>query len=141
MSRETKRTCTHFLVMVMILLMVIAPMTTGSAESAGAFDPRSITEGVTLTIAVKENIRVEDYNSNDMKKEIEDALGVTIDFMVLPSQDYETKLNLMIAGGDKLPDMIFSPAADSVDAWVQEGVLLPLNEYYEDENMAGNIQE
>ncbi|MBQ8233931.1 MAG: hypothetical protein IJZ34_18705, partial [Lachnospiraceae bacterium] len=31
------------------------------SSDSGEFDPRSITEGVTLTIAITENARVEDY--------------------------------------------------------------------------------
>lgn len=137
-----KRTHSRNFITLTIVFVTILSMVCGCAltASAEAFDPKSITDGVSLTIAVKENIRVEDYNTNDMKKQIEDALGVSLEFMVLPSADYETKLNLMIAGGDVLPDIIFSPASDKVDSWVQEGVLLPLNEYYDDANMSANIR-
>jgi len=104
-----------------------------------AEDIDSITEGVTLTIAVRENIRVENFNTNDMTRQIEDALGVNLDFMVLPSADFETRINLMIAGGDTLPDMIFGPTRDSVNFWAQEEVLLPLNRFYAEPAMSYNI--
>jgi len=112
--------------------------TQSGTETTETPDTSSI-EGATISIAVRENIRVEDFNTNLMKLEIEDALGVSLDFMVLPSADYETKINLMVAGGETLPDMIFSPARDNVNFWAQEGVLLPLNRFYDDHSMSYNI--
>ena len=113
---------------------------TSSEVSAESSTSGIETEDVKLTISVRENIRVENYNTNDMKKQIEDALGVSLEFMVLPSEDYETKINLMVVGGEELPDMIFSPTRDSVNFWAQEGALLPLNDYYNDPEMAKNIK-
>lgn len=120
----------------------------GSGDSAsfdtgvstqGEFDPKTITEGQTVTICVPENIKVEDYNTNSMAKLIEDALGVDLEFTVLPAADYADKLNVMVTGGDTLTDIIFNPK--NVEVWAQEGAIIPLNAYYEDPNMSANIQE
>ena len=112
-----------------------APVSSGD----GAFDPRSITEGVKITICAPENIKVEDYNTNLMTLAIEEALGVDLEFTVLPSADYGNKLNVMVTGGDTLPDIITKPS--NIEAWGQEGAILALNKYYEDPNMSANIQD
>ncbi len=110
-----------------------------AVSQSGAFDPKTITEGKTITICVPENIKVEDYNTNSMTKQIEDALGVDLEFTVLPTADYGDKLNVMITGGDDLPDLIFNP--QNIDVWAQEGAIIPLNSYYENPDLSANIGE
>lgn len=100
------------------------------------FDPRSICEGVTLTIAVPEKVRVADYETNLMTVEAEEALGLNIEFMVIPSTDYSTKINLMINSGEKLPDIILGP---EVVAWSEAGAIIPVDEYYENPDYCPNI--
>lgn len=119
------------------------PSSSESPVSSGdsAFDPKSITEGVKLTVCAPENIKIEDYNTNLMTLAIEDALGVDLEFTVLPSADYGNKLNVMVTGGDTLPDIIFKPNQSSVTIWGQEGAIIPLNKYYEDPNMSPNIHQ
>lgn len=111
---------------------------TSSASESDVFDARSITEGVKLTICVADNIKVEDFNTNEMTLAVEEALGVDLEFIVLPSADYENKLNVMLTGGDELPDIIFN--APDIDRWGQEGAFIPLNKYYEDPNFSENIR-
>ncbi len=105
---------------------------TGTEE----FDPRSVCEGVKLTIAMPDNVRVEDYETNLMTVEAEEALGLDIEFMVIPSADYSTKLNLMINSGETLPDIMVGP---NVLAWSSDGVIIPLDEYYEKPELCPNI--
>ena len=63
--------------------------TVGSSEEASKedFDPKSIAEGVTITIAIPENVKVENHETNDMTLMIEEALGVNLEFEVYPSAD------------------------------------------------------
>lgn len=109
------------------------------SAAQGEFDPKTITEGKTVTICVPENIKVEDYNTNSMAKLIEDALGVDLEFTVLPAADYDDKLNVMVTGGDTLTDILFNPR--NVEVWAQEGAIIPLNAYYENPDMSANIRE
>ena len=111
------------------------------SSDSGEFDPRSITEGVTLTIAITENARVEDYNTNETTLAIEEALGVNLEFITYPAADFFEKINVMIMSGDELPDMIFKGGSSSTDwsSWIAEGALLPLTDYYSDPNLASNI--
>ena len=108
------------------------------ASTEEAFDPRSITEGVKLTIAVDEDAKVKDFNTNQQTLLIEEALGVDLEFMVLPSADYASKLNVMVMGGEKLPDIIFDPKG--WEDWIEEDVLVELSEYYDNPDYSANIR-
>ena len=110
-------------------------------NTTGEFDPKSITEGVTLTVAMPESTRVADFNTNSTTLAVEEALGVNLEFITFPAADYEQKINVMVMGGDKLPDIIFVGNSTKADwsGWVAEEVLLPLDEYYADPNMSANI--
>ena len=103
----------------------------------GKFDARSVTEGVKLTIGIPSNAKVVDYETNNMTVMIEEELGVDLEFMVLPSADYGSKLSVMVLSGEELPDILFD--ANQYLNWIDEGVLVDLTEFYENEDVSANI--
>lgn len=113
-----------------------------SATESGEFDPRSITEGVTLKVAVPMAITVEDWETNEVTLAIEEALGVDLTFEVYGSADYTEKLNVMVNGGDELPDIIMGfigsgqNISSSVTEWKNAGALTDLTEYFENPEYA-----
>ena len=115
------------------------------ASADEEFDPRSITEGVTLTIAVADQVRVSDWNTNATTLLVEEALGVDLVFEAYASSDYMNKLTVMVNGGDELPDIIFATSSgfssSVVTDWGDNGAIIPLNEYYENPDYAKNINE
>ncbi|MBQ8815398.1 MAG: extracellular solute-binding protein [Lachnospiraceae bacterium] len=117
---------------------------TEAPTEAATFDPREICEGVTITIAVPEDVEVPDWENNLTTLAIEEALGVNLEFQVFAAADYLDKLNVMVNGGDELPDIIFRGDGNSLDSsyqnWAAEEVLVPLNKYYEDENYSANFR-
>lgn len=112
----------------------------GKVSASGEFDARAITEGVELTIAAPENMRV-DYATNKMTKAIEEELGVKLSFVTYPSADYDSKLNIIVQSGATLPDIILKPSASMYTDWADQGAIIALNEYYDDPNMSANIQD
>lgn len=108
------------------------------SEEAEFFDPKSITDGVKLTIAIKEDFQVEDYNTNLLTQAIEADLGVDLEFITYPAADYESKLNVMVMSGEELPDIIFNPG-NQYSSWAAEEAIIPLNEYYENPDMSANF--
>lgn len=120
---------------------VNASETTLGNEETGTteFDPKAITEGVTLTIAVKSIDRITDMNTNWQTVQVEEALGVNLEFVQYPSADYSSKINLLIGSGEKLPDIIIGNKAADIQAWQAEGIFIPLDEYYDNPDYAKNI--
>jgi len=100
-------------------------------------DVKEITDGVKLTIAIPSSARVLDFETNQQTVMIEEKLGVDLEFIVLPSADYASKLNIMITGGEELPDIIFDPSGYA--NWIEEGVLFDLTEFYANGTFAANI--
>ena len=121
---------------------VVGP--TGETASPD-FDPRTITEGVTLKIAVQSDNEVEDWNTAKMTLLLEEKFGVDIQFEEYAAGSFIDKMNTMVLGGDKLPDIIFN-AGDSltelgkaVPKWASEGALLELSDLYANPNYAKYI--
>lgn len=102
-------------------------------------DVTEVTKGETITIAVPSDAKVLDYNTNNQTLLIEEKLGVNLEFIELPSADYESKLNVMVMGGEELPDIIFD--ANSYSKWIEEGVLYDLSPFYENETFSANIRK
>lgn len=100
---------------------------------ATVFDPRSITEGVKLTISAKELTWIADYNEVQLTKELEEVFGVEIEWITFPSADYESKLSIMASGGEKLPDIMFFPGKQYM-TWAAEDLIVDLTPYFEDPN-------
>lgn len=70
--------------------------------------------------------------------------GLDVDVQTAPSDGGDAKLNALIASGD-MPDLIqgyFSVSSPLFQQWVQQGVLLPLDEYLADApELAGLLTE
>lgn len=109
----------------------------------GAMGALASEERVKLTVAVSEDIIVEDWETNEMTKYLEEVGGFDLDFMVLPKTDYVNKLNLMVLdGGKDLPDIIMAaPTDEMLYAWAQTGAIIPLTEYYDNPELSANIHE
>ena len=109
------------------------------SKSEEIFDPKSYTEGVTITIATPTNARIESFDQNELTSMVEEALGVNIEFVNYPAEDYMNKLNLMMSTGEKLPDIIFSSTGYDT-SWITEGAILDLTEYYNNPDYCPNIR-
>ncbi|MBQ8813499.1 MAG: hypothetical protein IJZ85_03245 [Lachnospiraceae bacterium] len=116
---------------------------TEASTDAAEFDPKTITDGVTLTIAVKADDEVIDWETNLVTKMVEEKFGVDLQFEVYASDGFGDKLNVMINGGDKLPDIIFGDSTKGLNDfqtnWVDAGAILELTEFYENPDYASNI--
>lgn len=113
----------------------------GIKKHSGDLDPRDYTEGVTLTVAIPSNVKIDDFETNAMTLYIEEKLGCNLEFMTFPSSDYQKKINIMVMGGDKLPDIVMNGTDSTADwpGWIAEEVLLPLEDYYSDPDFSANI--
>ncbi len=101
----------------------VAPESSSNAEEASG-------EPVTLKVWMKEFDGI-DLETNLMTRELEKRLNVNLEFETFSSaEDTTTQFNLSIASG-AYPDiyltMWFSP--DQINTCVENGVLIPLNDY------------
>ena len=100
---------------------------------------------VKLTVAMAENLRVKDFETNNMTLLVEKGVNVDMDFMVLPSSDYNQRINLMVmAGSSDLPDVLIGNqffSDSTVFTWALAGAIIPLTKYYKDTNASANFHE
>ncbi len=88
-------------------------------------------EKVTLTVAIKANTNVEDYETNHLTKLIEEKANVDLQFVTYVGGEAQEKLRVQIAGNEKLPDIIMwgmEPA--EIMELGEEGFFVPLEDYY-----------
>ncbi len=75
-----------------------------------------------------------DFNNLWFFKELEEKTGVHVDFQMVKDADWETQINLMFASGE-YPDMILRNPIDVEEYGVTQGLLLPLDEYLNEDIM------
>lgn len=118
-----------------------------SGSAADTDTDGSSGEPTTLTIWIPDKLRV-DYNNNKMTEWLEEQGNFDLQFTAIPSADYETKVNLALTAGDieDLPDIIMHRdggnfASSFLMEWAAAGSIIPLTEYYQDPQLASNINE
>lgn len=89
---------------------------------------------VKITIGIKDNTAVLDYHDNAYTKYLEENTGLDLDFVFFSSDKAEAQqqLNLMVAGKEKLPDIIFGIVDETMaNELGADGLLLDLKPYFE----------
>lgn len=107
--------------------------TSGGAESAarpeeGEFGETQ--ERPTITIAMVPMEKTVYDNSNYAINWIEEQTGINMEFVMLPSSDAETKLNLMLASGDYPDVILYGLSKQKTVQFGEEGIFIPLNDLY-----------
>ena len=66
-------------------------------------------EDVTITIGLSQNVKTEDYETNAYTLWLEEQTGINLEFKYFASSANEavTQLNLMMAGNEELPDILW----------------------------------
>lgn len=125
-----------------LLIMGVTAAFAGGGQSQTGASPAAAGP-VKLTVAMAENLLIENLKTNTLTQKIEQASNTDLDFVLYPSTDYTNKLNLMVmAGGSELPDIIIANPGDAmVYQWAREGAILPLTKYYNDPKVSPNIQD
>jgi len=90
-----------------------------------------------IGIAVGQNTFITDYDDNTLTNTLREAFNCDIEMTVLPAgDDGNTKLQLMVNGGDTLPDVLsYGIGAAYRYEWGTGGTLVALDEYYENPNV------
>ena len=89
---------------------------------------------VSLTILVAQDTNIQDRETNDYTKKLEEGVNVDLKFQYLPAganNEAKQKLSVMISSGDKLPDLICGGIINDIETYTygKQGYFLPLNDY------------
>lgn len=100
-----------------------------------------VKEKITLTIGMPQKAQVKDPETNEFTKWLEEKSNIDLKFEMLPEKDANQKLQIMVAGGSKLPDVINGIELTSLEvvSLVNQKALKPLNDYYD--NFSTNTQK
>jgi len=106
----------------------------GNADSVTAPGELPITkEKTTIKIMTHANSLVEDFATNAFTKYLEEKTNIHIEWDILPEKSATEKLNLVLASGEDLPDVIMtmgiSPAQQMI--FGGQGLFRPLNDLIE----------
>lgn len=82
---------------------------------------------------------VQDFETNDFTKFLEDKTGIHINFVTAGRDEYEEKLNLLLQSGN-YPDVILGGAPNLAKYGVKEGVIIPLDDYLTDKNVPNYLK-
>jgi putative aldouronate transport system substrate-binding protein len=119
------------------VLIAVLLLSAVSGMSAFAADPPTV-----LTVAIADRTNVQDYNTNDVTLWLEKTRNVDLRFNVYESGDYNNKMNLKIASGDKLEDIIIGNFSDTVVySWAKDGALASLTDFFKDKTLAVSLYD
>ena len=127
---------------------VVSSETSNQAESVVESQQTEPSEEVKepskLTIWVPENLRIQDWKENAQTKWLEENGNLDLEFVVMSSADYETKVSVALTVGDidDLPDVIIGSFNNNkVWEFAQAETILPLTDYYNDPALSPNIHK
>lgn len=115
-----------------------------NSDSSAAASDVGASEGetTTLTIGLVQNTLTTDYDDNYLTNLIEENTGVNLEFFFFPSDITEAKqkFSMMVAGGEKLPDIVCLGLSDIERYnYGSGGYFIPLNDYMETEAENWNV--
>lgn len=93
-----------------------------------------VKEATTLTFGVPQSAAIEDWETNEYTKYLEDNTGIDLKFETYPLDEFLSKIDLMMAAGGKdLPDVITGTtfSMTSLVSWANAGRIIAVNDYYD----------
>lgn len=97
-----------------------------------------------LSIAIPQNVNVEDYETNELTKWLEEDMKVDLEFTLLPAtaDDANTKISLWVSSNSELPDVLCTGLTDTVaQDYASKGIIVDLTSYYEDPEISPNFHQ
>lgn len=122
------------------------PGSTGTNSSASGTAEKitfPLAEPVEFTVFVKNDDAAISYNDNWVTDWVEEQTNVKLNFIEAAGEEAETKLSLMMAGGEDLPDFFMATGWSKAQTmlYASEGLIIPLNEYLEDSENWNRLNE
>lgn len=99
-------------------------------EVSAAGEMPIVSEKVDMSVFLAQNSTVSDYEDNKMTKWMEETTNVHVLWNIVPEQDAAQKLNLLLASGVDIPDVIMSSLTTQIVVdMASQGVFVPLDDY------------
>lgn len=104
-----------------------APTTASNVTAPGEFP--ICKEKIEIKVGIVQDPNVEDYDTNKLTKWYEEKGNFDLVFEMFPSKDAQQKLEVMIASGGELPEVLigFTLSEEAILTYGSQGILLPLN--------------
>lgn len=140
----------RILAVLLAVLMVLA-LVTGCSSGKTSSEPTSSTTGEggpvdlsvhrKISIGIQTNTYITDYDDNLQTNTVEEEMNCDIEFLMLPAgADGTTKLQLMINGGDELPDIFAHNISNALTyQYGSSGTFVALNDWYQDPDVCPNF--
>ncbi len=128
--------------LVTLLALVMLASNAFALEIAAPGTLPLVDEPVQLTMMIQKHAMVTDYNDNYLTKLIKEVTGVELVIETLPADGGEAKqkVSLMIAGGQKLPDILVLGFNDAeLLDYGSGGYFLPMNDWLENDAYYWNL--
>ena len=131
-----KRTLTLVLAVLLAMSMLFA----ASADDLEMSDVANMTapgvlpivvEPVDLTIATAQNALVTDYDDNYLTKYVEEQTNIHVVWDLLPGAETATVLDLRLASGEKLPDIIAYGFGNTAASYGDQGYFVNIADWYD----------
>ena len=104
----------------------------GRTEQSGAGEGKLFTAPTELDLVITSHVSWP-YNENwEVWKYFKEATGAEFNIQAIPGADLETKLPLMMASPESLPDLIYMYAKSQVDAHALSGAFVSLDDRMEE---------
>jgi len=101
--------------------------TSSAADTTASSSAEPVIRDATISMLYIDNANYPYKADWQVLKTIKEKTGITLDMTVVPSSDYETKRQTVMADPDSMPDIISHYFALSEDA--MSGLLLPISDY------------
>ncbi len=126
--------------LVMSLTMVAGScLTVSAAELSAPGEYPIVSEPIDLEIFTMSMPNVEDLQTNDFTKYLEDLTGIHVEFRTGGRDDWEEKLNMDLQAGD-YADVIMGVGPNIARYGVKEGMFIQLDDYLTDEYLPNYLK-
>ena len=124
------------------LAMVVSLAACGKPAASGVSSGQE--EQITLTLGVNGKANVSEWDNNKLVLWLEEQTGYNLEVQVFSSNAGEraTQVATMVAGGEKLPDIMFyfSLSEDVLNTYGKDGYLLDLLPYFKSEEFMAQME-
>lgn len=102
-----------------------------------------LAEPITFSVFVKNDDTATSYTDNWVTDWVKEQTNVTLEFIEAGGEEAETKLNLIMAGGENLPDFFLATGWSKAQTmmYASEQMIIPLNEYLKDAENWNRLNE